>query len=140
MSVVLDASQTLSWYFEDERTPAVDSVLDEVAASGALVPALWRLEVANGLQMAMRRKRIDGDFRDRALRHLGSLAITVDSETNSYAWTATLRLADRFGITVYDAAYLELAQRRGAPLASLDKALADAGRALGIATLPRSPA
>ena len=137
MSIVLDASLTLSWYFEDERTPASDSVLDEVAVGGALVPALWRFEVANGFQTAMRRKRIDGDFRDRALRHLGSLAITVDPETDTFAWTATLHLADRFGLTVCDAAYLELAQRRGAPLASLDKELDGAGRALGVPMLGR---
>ena len=137
MSIVLDASLTLSWYFEDERTPASDSVLDEVAAAGALVPALWRLEVANGFQTAMRRKRIDGDFRDRALRHLGSLAIAVDPETDTFASTATLRLADRFGLTIYDAAYLELAHRRRAPLASLDRELDDAGRALGVPMLGR---
>ncbi len=132
MSVVLDASLTLSWYFEDERTTEVDAVLDEVVAGGALVPGLWRLEVANGLQVAIRRKRIDADFRDRALQHLGALPITVDPETDTYAWTATLRLADRFGLTVYDAAYLELARRRGVPLATVDEALRGAGRALGV--------
>jgi len=137
VSLVLDASLTLSWYFEDERTPAVDAVLDQVAASGAVVPSLWRLEVANGFQMAIRRKRIDRDFRDRAIRHLGLLPIVVDPETDTYAWTVMLRLADRFGITVYDAAYLELAQRRGLPLASLDKELSAAGRASGVATLGR---
>jgi len=136
VSLVLDASLTLSWYFEDERTPAIDAVLDQVAASGAVVPSLWRLEVANGFQMAIRRKRIDRDFRDRAIRHLGLLPIMVDPETDTYAWTA-MRLADRFGITVYDAAYLELAQRRGLPLASLDKELSVAGQALGVAMLGR---
>ena len=96
MSLVLDASLTLSWYFEDERTPAIDAVLDQVVASGAHVPSLWRIEVANGFQMAIRRKRIDRDFRDRAIRHLGLLPIVVDLETDTYVWTAMLRLADRF--------------------------------------------
>ncbi len=135
--IVLDASLTLSWYFEDERTPAIDAVLNEVVAGGALVPGLWRLEVANGFQMAMRRKRIDADFRDRALQHLRALPITVDPETDTYAWTATLGLADRFGLTLYDAAYLELARRCGVPLASLDKDLRSAGRALGVPMLGR---
>jgi predicted nucleic acid-binding protein len=135
VSIVLDASLTLSWYFEDERTLAIDAVLDEVVAGGALVPSLWRLEVANGFLMAMRRKRIDTDFRDRALQHLSALPITVDAETDTYAWTATLGLADRFGLTVYDAAYLELARRRGVPLASLDKDLRGAGRKLGVPML-----
>ena len=137
MSLVLDASLTLSWYFEDERTPAIDAVLDQVVASGAVVPSLWRIEVGNGFQTAIRRKRIDKDFRDRAIRHLGLLPIVVDPETDTYAWTATLRLADRFGLTVYDAAYLELARRRSLPLASLDKALRVAGRAVGVSMLGR---
>lgn len=132
MSLVLDASLTLSWCFDDERTPAVDAALDEVVASGAVVPLLWRMEVANGLQMAIRRKRIDRDFRDRAIQHLSLLPIVVDPEADTYVWTVTLRLSDRFGLTVYDAAYLELAQRRELPLASIDKALSAAGRRLGV--------
>ena len=135
MSLVLDASLTLSWYFEDERTPAVDAVLDQVVASGAVVPSLWRIEVANGFQTAIRRKRIDEDFRDRALHHLGLLPIAVDPETDTYVWTATLHLADRFGLTVYDAVYLELAQRRSLPLATLDKELSVAGGALAVSML-----
>jgi predicted nucleic acid-binding protein len=137
MSLVLDASLTLSWYFEDERTPTVDAVLDQVAASSAVVPSLWRIEVANGLQMAIRRNRIDRDFRDRAVRHLSLLPIVIDPETDAYVWTATLRLSDRFGLTVYDAAYLELAQRRDLPLASIDKALRTAGQRLGVSILGR---
>lgn len=137
MSLVLDASLTLSWYFEDERTPTIDAVLDQVVASGAIVPSLWRIEVANGFQMAIRRNRIDRDFRDGAIRHLGLLPIMVDPETDTYVWTAMLRLADRFGLTVYDAVYLELAQRRSLPLASLDKELRTAGQALGVPMLGR---
>jgi predicted nucleic acid-binding protein len=137
VSLVLDASLTLSWYFEDERTPAVDAVLEQVVASGALVPPLWRIEVANGFQTAIRRKRIDRDFRDRAIRHLGLLPITVDPRSDTYVWTTMLSLADRFGLTVYDAAYLELAQRCGLPLASLDRELSEAGEILGISVLGR---
>jgi predicted nucleic acid-binding protein len=66
VTVVLDASVTLSWYFEDERTPAANAVLDGVVATGAVVPSLWRAEVANGLRMALRRKRIDVNFRNQA--------------------------------------------------------------------------
>jgi predicted nucleic acid-binding protein len=137
VSLVLDASLTLSWYFEDERTPAIDAVLDEVVASSAVVPLLWRMEVANGLQMAIRCKRIDRDFRDHAIRQLSLLPIVVDPETDTYVWTATLLLSDRFGLTVYDAAYLELAQRRNLPLASIDKALSTAGERLGLPMLAR---
>ena len=63
MSVVIDASITLSWYFEDERTPAANAVLDQLTATGAMAPSLWKLELANGLQMAIRRQRIDTAFR-----------------------------------------------------------------------------
>jgi len=137
VSLVLDASLTLSWYFEDERTPAIDAVLDQVVASSAVVPSLWRMEVANGFQMAIRRKRIDKDFRDRAIRQLSLLPIVIDPESDTNVWTATLRLSDRFGLTVYDATYLELAQRRDLPLASIDEALSAAGERLGLAILGR---
>jgi hypothetical protein len=62
---------------------------------------LWRLEVANALQMALRRKRIDAAFRDSALAHLSRLSITTDPDTDAYAWTVALQLADRFQLTLY---------------------------------------
>jgi predicted nucleic acid-binding protein len=134
MSLVLDPSLALSWYFEDERTAAVDALLDQVTEAGAVVPALWRLEIANGFQVAIRRKRIDAEFRDRALTQLAAMPITVDPETTTYAWTATLQLCDHFRLTPYDAAYLELAQRRKLPLATLDKELRAAAQAVGTKT------
>src|SRR6266851_4656413 len=90
---------------------------------------------AHGLQVAIRRKRIDVAFRDRALTHLAHLPITIDPETDAQAWTTTLQLADRFQLTLYDAAYLELAQRRALPLATLDSALRPAAEALGLTLL-----
>src|SRR5229473_133736 len=104
-------------------------------ADAALVPALWRLEVANSLTMAVRRRRIDPDFRRAALADLALLDITTDQQTDSYAWTDTLNLADRFQLTVYDAAYLELAQRRVLPLATLDQDLRNAAMAIGVEVL-----
>ena len=135
MTPVIDASLTLSWYFEDERTPMADAVLDQVTNEGAVVPSLWRLETANGLQVAIRRRRIDAAFRDSALTHLAHLPITIDAETDAQAWTNTLELADRFQLTIYDAAYLELANRRRLPLATLDSALRTAAEALGLPLL-----
>ncbi|MGA8768950.1 MAG: type II toxin-antitoxin system VapC family toxin [Rhodomicrobium sp.] len=133
--LVLDASLTLSWFFKDERTPGADAVLTEVTENGAVVPALWRLEVANALQMAVRRKRIDAAFRDSALTQLSRLSISTDPDTDAYAWTVILQLADRFQLTLYEAAYLELAGRRGLPLATLDRDFWDASAAFGIALL-----
>lgn len=135
MSVVIDASLTLAWYFDDETTPATDAVLDRVSESGAVVPTLWRLEVANAFQSALRRKRITAPYRDESLTELGAMPIAVDTDTDAYAWTTTLRLAERFDLTIYDATYLELAQRRSLPLATLDKALRDAATALSITVL-----
>jgi len=94
MSVVLDSSITVAWYFADERTAAADAVLSQVTESGAVVPSLWRLEVANALQMSVRRKRIDAAYRDASLEALRALAITIDDETNAQAWSTTLRLSD----------------------------------------------
>lgn len=135
MSFVLDPSLALSWYFEDERTPEADALLDRAAETGAVVPTLWRLEIANGFQNAIRRKRIDLAFRDVAIAQLANMPITVDPDTSIYGWTTTLHLADRFQLTPYDAAYLELAQRRKLPLATLDQQLRAAGKALGLGLL-----
>jgi predicted nucleic acid-binding protein len=135
MSLVLDSSATLAWIFADETTAAIRVLFDRVADTGAFVPALWRLEVANSLTVAVRRKRIDADFRRAALADLSLLDITTDPQTVSHAWGETLGLADRFRLTLYDAAYLELAQRRRLPLATLDKDLRVAAVALGVVLL-----
>lgn len=99
------------------------------------MPGLWRLEVANAFQSALRRKRIAAEYRDDSLTELTQLPITIDADTDTYAWTTTLRLAGRFGLTIYDATYLDLAQRRGLPLATLDKALRKAATALDVTLL-----
>jgi predicted nucleic acid-binding protein len=135
VSLIVDASITMAWCFEDEATPATEEVLDQVVESNALVPSVWRFEVGNALQMAIRRKRITGIFRDDALAKLLAMPITVDPETDAYVWTTALRLSERFGLTLYDAAYVELAQRRNLPLASLDQEMRAAASALNIELL-----
>ena len=135
MSLVIDASLTVAWYFEDETTPATEAILESVSETGATVPTLWRLEVANAFQSAIRRKRITAPYRDQSLAELTNMPITIDADTNVYAWTTTLRLAERFALTIYDSAYLELAQRRSLPLATLDAALREAAAALGVTLL-----
>lgn len=136
MSLVIDSSLTLAWYFPDEGTEATDSLLRRVAQSGAVAPVHWPAEVANGFQMAVRRKRIDAAYRDTSLAELGHFGIAIDSDTNAHIWGATVQLADRYQLTVYDAAYLELAQRRRLPLATLDGALVAAAKAAGVEVLP----
>jgi predicted nucleic acid-binding protein len=105
--LVIDSSITLAWYFEDEIAEASDDVLRRIGDNGAVVPTLWRFEVANGLQMAVRRKRINAAFRDQVLAHLAELDIVVDPASDAYAWSASVQLSDRHNLTVYDAAYLE---------------------------------
>ncbi len=130
--MVLDCSATLAWVYPDETTGPIQHIFDIIAAEGCFVPGLWRLEVANGLTIAVRRRRVSHGFRSDALRALELLSITEDAETGGHAWTTTLQLADRFGLTAYDAAYLELAQRLSLPLASLDEGLRNAAAALGL--------
>jgi predicted nucleic acid-binding protein len=135
VSLVLDSSATLAWIYSDETTDAIRTVFDQVAETGAVVPGLWRLEVANSLTVAVRRKRVDAEFCRAALADLALLDIITDQHTDSYAWGETLHLADRYRLTLYDAAYLELAQRRKLPLATLDQELRAAAQAAGAMTL-----
>jgi predicted nucleic acid-binding protein len=135
LSLVLDSSATLAWIFGDETTLAIERVFDAVAERSAVVPSLWRLEVANCLTVARRRGRIDEEFRRAALADLSLLDIVVDVHTDAYAWGETLALAERFGLTLYDAAYVELASRRALPLATLDAEMRAAGRGLGLRLL-----
>ena len=136
MSLVIDSSITLTWFFEDERSPRADAILRAVASQGAVVPSLWRLEIANGLQSAVRRKRISAGFRDASLADLRSFPIVVDSETDRHAWDETMALAEGCGLTLYDAAYLELARRLRLPLASLDRDLRAACRSVRVSVRP----
>jgi predicted nucleic acid-binding protein len=135
MSLVLDGSAVLAWIYRDEQGDLADRIFEQVIALGAWVPSLWRLEVANGLRTGLRRGRINIADRNAALADMSVLRITVDLETDQHAWRTTLQLSDRFDLTVYDAAYLELAQRRALPLGSLDEELCAAARALGVAVI-----
>jgi len=133
--LVLDCSVALSWYFEDEQSPFVMQIMDRVIEDGAVVPAIWRYEIANGFQSAIRRRRIDALYRDESLKSLISLDIEIDAESLDQVWTRVAFLAGQYRLSVYDAAYLELAQRRALPLATLDEALAQAAREAGVVVL-----
>lgn len=135
MSLVVDASMTIAWLFRDERSDTRQAVLRRVAAEGALVPSLWRLEVANVLRNTVRRKRCDESYAVRCLERLARLQITIDPETDIQAWGPTRQLSLKHDLTLYDAAYLELAIRRKRPLASRDAALIKAGKKAGIEVL-----
>jgi predicted nucleic acid-binding protein len=135
VSIVVDSSVTLAWVIHDEKSALTERILEMVLDGGAWVPTIWRLEVLNGLQQAVKRRRLDQKSRDDAIIDLSNLNIVVDPDTNTFAWSHTVELADRFGLTSYDASYLELASRRALPLATLDRALRAAGKKLGISLL-----
>lgn len=135
MNLVLDASVALSWCFEDEGGAMEMAVLRRLRDDEAVVPALWTLEVTNGLVTAERRGRLDAAGVLRASHLLLALPIVVEPVERSGAASAVLPLARRHGLSAYDAAYLELALRRGIPLATADAALHRAARAEGVAVL-----
>lgn len=132
---VLDSSVALAWCFGDERTAALNDLENRLLTDTAVVPALWPFEVANVLMLASRKGRITSLDRDRFLAIFRGHPIAVDPDSTEVAMTATLRLADEQRLTVYDAAYLELAVRRSLPLATLDHNLRAASERAGIPLL-----
>lgn len=131
---VLDASVSLSWFL-DSPVPDLALYTRQALEDGgrALVPALWQLEVANGLVIAERRGRLLRVYADRCLDDIeGLLATAIDSSPSPISLRDALVTARTFGLSAYDAAYLETARRENLPLATLDKALAKASVKAGI--------
>ena len=133
--LVLDGSLALAWYFADEADPYADAVAKALATREAIVPSLWRLEIANTLVVSERRKRSTQAQVAAFIARLEMLPIVIDDETDARAWGETIRLARAHTLSAYDAAYLELAMRRGLPLASLDDQLKAAAGAVGVPLL-----
>lgn len=136
MALVIDASVTLAWCFADQASPESDAILDRVATSGACVPGLWHLELANILSRAERLGRIDATAVDAFLTRLDCFEIVTDSPVASAQRKAVLKMARAHGLMAYDATYLELAQRLGASLATLDEELRAVATQLGVGCLP----
>jgi predicted nucleic acid-binding protein len=133
---VADASATLPWCFEDESTPATEALLERLrSGESAIVPAHWPTEVMNGIIVAVRRGRVGPETVARFARDLGALPIRIEPPTTPLNWDAIMRVASDYDLTVYDAAYLELAERIGLPLASLDRDLRRAALAAGVVLL-----
>ena len=132
---VLDASVALAWCFADEASPVTDALLDRLADEDAVAPELWPLEVANALAMAERRGRLSVAGLSRSVKLLQQLAVEIDDEARDRALRDLLNLARSERLTVYEAAYLELALRLHIPLASKDAELREAAARLGLALL-----
>jgi predicted nucleic acid-binding protein len=130
---VLDCSVTLAWFFKDEANAYANAVAARVTKTPPMVPVLWPLEVANAVLMGERRKRSTEGQAARWLGHLRLLPIAVDTQAATHAWDKILHLARSNNLSVYDAAYLELALRLDWPLASLDDELMAAAKVVGVA-------
>ena len=130
MSHVVDCSITLPWFLEDERTKFTDQILNASHEVEYWAPSIWRLEMVNGLLMAERRKRIDRAWRIESVDQTARLNVRVDLSQPSIV--AVANLADRHGLTAYDAVYLELAIRHQFGLITQDGDLVRAADAEGL--------
>jgi len=128
MPFVLDNSVVMAWCFEDEDTKYADRVLELLDADTTITPAVWPLEIANAILMGERRGRLSAAGTARFTELVSELAITVERIPLSRALGVVMEVGRTHGLTSYDAAYLELAMRRGLPLATLDNRLANAAR------------
>jgi predicted nucleic acid-binding protein len=134
MSFVLDASVAVAWAFADEAHPVAAAALALIRSTAGCVPSLWWFEVRNVLIVNERRGRLRETDTALFLRNLARLPIVVDRTPEE---PAVLTLARRHGLTVYDASYLELAERAAAPLATLDVTLAQAAQRENISLIGR---
>jgi len=130
--LVIDSSIAIAWCFPDEKDEYSQAVLDALASEPAFVPDLWHLEIANALLVGERRKRSTQADTVAWMGFLTALPIAVDDQTKAHAFTDTTHLARTQNLSSYDATYLELAMRRGLPLATLDDKLKAAAKAVGV--------
>ena len=133
MSLVLDASVTMAWCFEADATPYTEQILGRMEqGEQAWVPALWKLEVVNALLKAKRQGRLTVERAKQFLAELRDLAIEVDNECLAKADDEIFQLGLEHRLSSYDAAYLELAERRKLPLATEDNNLVLAAKAKSV--------
>jgi len=136
IGAVVDASVALAWCFPDEASEYADAVLVGLEGRTLLVPAVWPLEITNALAVAERRKRLSPAEIQRFIELLGGLTIDQDSLPVARSVNGILPLAREHSLSAYDASYLEVAIRHGAPLATLDVGLEKAARKAGVEILP----
>ena len=132
MAFVLDASIAACWAFDDEDHPVAALALERIRVDEAIAPSLWWFEVRNTLIVNERRGRLNEADTTIFLRELSRFGVTIDREPQE---ASILAFARQHRLTIYDASYLELAQREAIPLASLDNDLRKAASALGVALI-----
>jgi predicted nucleic acid-binding protein len=131
---VVDNSVVMSWCFKDETNNYADTVLDMLIESAAVVPSIWPLEVVNVLILAERKKRLSESDSIRFLTLLSQLPIVVEYERPDMM-KELLALARSNNLSSYDASYLDLAMRKGFPIATLDNKLIEAARRIDVPIL-----
>jgi predicted nucleic acid-binding protein len=133
---VVDASVGVSWAVPSQSGPKAQALLEEVASGKPfVVPGLWVFEIANALLVLMRRKKIQPQQCARARGALSRLHPVIDDDGPRLALRRIYELAEEFSLSIYDAVYLELAQRKGLPLASRNTGLRAAATKCGIPIL-----
>ena len=125
---VIDNSVVMSWCFKDETSKYTDAMLDYLEQATAYVPAIWPLEVSNVLLVAERRKRLSRSDSSRFISLLLELPIIVEPESPVRMLSEILALAREYKLSSYDASYLDLAMRKGLPIATTDKNIILAAR------------
>ena len=130
--LVLDNSIVLSWCLADENHPIAERAMQTVIEDAAVVPGIWWYELRNALVVNERRGRLDAADTRSTLADLREMRITIDHDHDE---AVLLELSRQHGLSVYDAAYLEVALRRALPLASLDRRLRGAASACHIVVL-----
>jgi predicted nucleic acid-binding protein len=125
---VVDNSVVMSWCFIDEESVYADSVLESLKTAQALVPAIWPLEVGNVLLVAERKKRLSEADSIRFLELINNLPISVNQEPPGRMTKEIISLAREQNLSTYDASYLDLAMRKGIPIATLDKEIKKASK------------
>ena len=130
---VADASVAVGWVHPAQATKDTVAMLDAIAEGATIeVPALWPLEVANALTVLVRRRKLTQSDRQTGLGWLRGLPLRIDHEMATLAFSRLSELASTYQISVYDAAYLELAQRRQLALGSKDGPLQKAAQRSGV--------
>ena len=135
MDLVLDASVTLAWSFDDEQNSYADGMLTRLTSgqATAAAPPIWPAEVVNGLLIAERRGRHTADQTTRLVADISQLPVAVETGGLALLGPAVLTLARAHNLSIYDAIYLELALRLGLPLATVDTRLSRAAPTAGVA-------
>ena len=137
MEWVLDSSLALSWVLPEEYSGRADAFLSKRSSEDTFwVPALWWYEVSNALLMAQKRNRITEADRIQMVALYALLPIQTDIPFYLEAVGRLQELALAYSLTAYDAAYLELALRKGLAIATFDQRLTQAAQKAGISAIP----